>query len=187
MQLRPALIETQRLALVVLVAEEIRALLSVRTQLAEQLAGVAFPTGWPLDPEARGGLAWHLRHLEESASQRAWRIRVIVERTNRLVIGSISLKGPPDANGDVEMGWGVERDFRQRGYASEAAAAVATWVLEQPGVRVLTATIPDENDASQRVAERLGMVQTHEKRREVPLWRRVPLAPASIDNELIGE
>jgi hypothetical protein len=33
--------------------------------------------------------------------------RVVVERATSLVVGSVNLKGPPDGDGDVEVGWGI--------------------------------------------------------------------------------
>jgi [ribosomal protein S5]-alanine N-acetyltransferase len=172
MVLRPALLETPRLQLITLLAEELRALIACDTERAGQLAALSFPSGWPEIPGNREGLPWHLKQLEAYESHRAWRVRVVVERARQLVIGSITLKGPPDRDGDVEIGWGIDEAFRLEGYASEAAAAVARWASAHPELKSLSATIPDDNVASQRVALRLGMVRTAERRREDPLWRR---------------
>src|SRR5262249_38458216 len=152
MPLKPATIETERLRLVVLAAEEIRALIAGDTERASRLAGAAFPPGWPHEREPKEGLAWHLRHIEADAAHGAWRIRVIVERASEAVVGSINLKGPPDEAGDVEIGWGIVESRRRRGYALEASSAVLGWVLSQPGVRSVTATVPEDNAASERVA-----------------------------------
>src|SRR5688572_23309769 len=104
---RPATIETARLQLVVLLPREIRALIAGDNEQASEHAGVLFPPGWPEGDDAREGLPWHLRHLESSEAHRAWRIRVVVERATGLVVGSVNLKGPPDGDGDVEVGWGI--------------------------------------------------------------------------------
>jgi len=104
--------------------------------------------------------------------QRAWRIRAIVERDTNLVVGSITMKGPPDAQGDVEIGWGVNADHRRRGYAFEAAVGVMRWAAGQPRVRQFSATIPKDNVASQSLAHKLGLRFGGESRRELPLWVR---------------
>jgi RimJ/RimL family protein N-acetyltransferase len=172
---RPPVIETPRVRLVVLLPDEIRALIAGDTVGAGRAAAVRFPRGWPDDPEASDGLPWHLRHLEASESELPWRIRVVVESAPKevaRVIGSINLKGPPDREGDVEIGWGIDRDRRRRGLAFEAASAVMTWAAEQPGVRSLSATIPADNFASQRLAAKLGFAITTEARRGLPLWVR---------------
>jgi RimJ/RimL family protein N-acetyltransferase len=116
-------------------------------------------------------LKWHLRALRADARQLPWRIRLIVERSSNIVVGSINLKGAPDAVGDVEIGWGLNEEYRGKGYATEAAAAVVRWAFEQPGVRSIGATVPEDNDASQRVARRLGFIRTASTRRNLPLWK----------------
>jgi [ribosomal protein S5]-alanine N-acetyltransferase len=109
--------------------------------------------------------------MEEDASERLWRIRLIVLRSNRTLIGSINLKGPPQRkSGIVEIGWGVTFEYRRQGIAMEATKAVTEWVLSQPGVRRMIATIPDDNPASQSVAKRLGMQRTQEFHRSLPVW-----------------
>jgi len=168
---RPANIESERLDLVVLLPTDIEALIANDTERAGLLAGVRFPQDWPNDSDARNGLPWHLRALRADEQQVAWRIRVIVERSSRSVIGSINLKGPPNADGDVEIGWGLAEQWRHRGYALEAAGAVVAWVRRQPGVSCVSATVPDDNRPSQRLAAKLGLVRTGETRRDLPLWR----------------
>lgn len=169
---RPPIIETARLKLVVLLPSEIEALIEGDPARAGDLAGVTFPDGWPHNVEAMQGLTWHLRHLREGAAQRAWRIRVIVERHTGIVVGSINLKGPPDSRGDVEIGWGLNEDRRGLGYAFEAAEAVLSWAAGQTGVQLFTATIPADNVPSQALARKLGMSRTGESRRALPVWSR---------------
>jgi hypothetical protein len=119
------------------------------------------------------------KHLRADIRQRAWRIRVIVERQTGVVVGSVNMKGPPDEGGDVEIGWGVSEDRRRRGYAFEATAAVIGWAERQPGVESFSATIPETNLVSQRLARKLGMTMTSHSRRDLPLWKR----PANLGME----
>jgi RimJ/RimL family protein N-acetyltransferase len=96
------------------------------------------------------------------------------------------MKGPPDEGGDVEIGWGVNEDRRRRGYAFEATAAVIGWAVRQPGVESFSATIPETNLMSQRLARKLGMTMTSHSRRDLPLWIRPanlamqPTAPVTM-------
>jgi [ribosomal protein S5]-alanine N-acetyltransferase len=168
---RPANIQTDRLDLVALLPADIEVLIAGDTERAGLLTGVRFPRDWPNDADARNGLSWHLGALQADERQVMWRIRVIVERSSRSVIGSINLKGPPNADGDVEIGWGLAEQWRHGGYALEAAGAVVTWALRQPGVSCVSATVPDDNRPSQRLAAKLGLVRTGETRRDLPLWR----------------
>ena len=95
---------------------------------------------------------------------------MIVERSSNTVVGSITLKGPP-LDGDVEIGWGLHADARGKGYATEASAAVIRWVAEHAGVTSISATVPDDNFPSQRLATRLGLCRSNERRRDLPLWK----------------
>ena len=48
----------------------------------------------------------------------------------------------PDATGSptdsVELGYQIVPSYRQKGYASEAAKAMADWTLYQPGMEKVT-------------------------------------------------
>jgi RimJ/RimL family protein N-acetyltransferase len=169
---RPAQIDTPRLVLVVLQPSEIRALISGDTMSASKAAGVVFPPAWPESADAREGLPWHLGYLETDGRHRAWRIRVVVDRGTNAVVGSVNLKGPPDPVGDVEIGWGIADAWRRRGYACEAVSGVIDWIRQQPGAASVTATIADDNVASQGLAQKLGFVRTARLRRERPVWYR---------------
>ena len=56
----------------------------------------------------------------------------------------------------LEIGWALVRAHWGRGYATEAARAVATWARAERGARSLVSVIAPGNIASRRVAERLG-------------------------------
>lgn len=78
----------------------------------------------------------------------------IVERTSGVTIGSCAYKGPPD-EGVVEIAYGVDPEFRGRGYAKEAAVTLVEYATEN-GVRRVRAHTKPENDASARVLEACG-------------------------------
>ena len=164
---RPADIKTERLLLVCLLPEEIESLIAGDYARVSLLTGVCYP---PDDPNRGVDWSWHLRALRADCNQVGWRVRVIVERSSNTVVGSINLKGPP-LEGDVEIGWGLHADARGKGYATEASAAVSHWVARHAGVTSISATVPDDNYPSQRLATRLGLYRSIETRRDLPLWK----------------
>ena len=172
---RPPNIQTERLLLVALMPEDIEALIARDFGRFAALSGFRFP---PDNPDI-GDLAWHLRAIRADERHLPWRMRVIVERSSKTVVGSINLKGPPSA-GDVEIGWGLIEEVRGRGYATEASAAVIQWARQQAGVSSISATIPDDNYSSQRLAKRLGLTRTSETRRDLPLWKCDRTPPAKL-------
>lgn len=128
-----------------------------------------FPPTFPDDPQARAGLPIHADYLAHGELPQ-WRVRALALRHSGEVVGSVSLKGPPTPHGDVEIGWGIEAAQRNRGLAREAAAAVITWVLQQPGVRRVFAAIAADNVPSIAVARALGMRLTTKTHRDLPVW-----------------
>ena len=60
------------------------------------------------------------------------------------------------------VAWVIATTHQRRGYAGEAAAAMARWLRRQ-GVRVLAAYVHPEHRASARVAERLGLAATEQR------------------------
>jgi RimJ/RimL family protein N-acetyltransferase len=75
----------------------------------------------------------------------------------RELVGSGGFIGPPDASGTVEIGYETAPDHRRLGYASEVAAALVAWALEQPGVTRVIASPAADNVASIRVLEHAGL------------------------------
>src|SRR2546429_3570308 len=171
-----AVINTDRITLIPAMIEFVELLIAEEYARAGKLLDVSVPHGWPSDVEARDGLHHHLQAMKDDAREGLWRIRLIVLRETRTVAGSINLKGQPRESGDVEIGWGVNPEYRRQGIATESAREVIAWAFDQEGVRRIIATIPEDNIASRRVAERLGMRLTDERKRGLPVWELDKLA-----------
>ena len=69
-----------------------------------------------------------------------------------------------DGRAERELGYILDRGRWGKGYASEAAAAMRDHALRGPGPRRLIALIAPGNDASVRVAEKLGFAREREVR-----------------------
>jgi RimJ/RimL family protein N-acetyltransferase len=83
---------------------------------------------------------------------------VIVRRADGLAVGDAGFFGPPDADGEVEIGYALVPRARGAGLASEAVTLLAGWALAQPGVRAVTARVEADNAASVRLLQRLGFI-----------------------------
>lgn len=81
----------------------------------------------------------------------------LIERESGELVGRAGLKHQL-VNGvqEVELGWAVRSDRWSRGYATAAARAGIEWAPEL-GLGELVALIMEDNAASRRVAEKLGM------------------------------
>lgn len=77
-------------------------------------------------------------------------------------VGRCGFTGPPDANGIVEIAYGVDEKFRGRGYATEAARSLSVYASADPRVRVIRAhTLPTEN-ASTHILRKCGFARVGE-------------------------
>ena len=85
----------------------------------------------------------------------------LVDKATGLVIGSCGYKGPPDADGIVEIAYGVNPDQRERGYAKEAAAAMVAFALGSGAKRIWAHTKP-ETGASAGVLSAVGFQRVGE-------------------------
>jgi RimJ/RimL family protein N-acetyltransferase len=116
-----------------------------------------------------------LQSIEREWLERGHGIFAVLDRGTGRFLGRAGLKhwGQFD---EIEVGWVLRRDAWGHGYATEAARACLNWgfaSLERP---YFTAMIHPENEASIRLAGRLGMSRL---RRDVLLWE--PVVVFSLD------
>ena len=88
-----------------------------------------------------GPLAWRVPQVKADESVNKWFVRFIVLKENQEIIGSTSFHNPPDDNGMIEIGIGIEEAFWNQGYAREALQGMWNWVIQQPGVKTLRYTV----------------------------------------------
>jgi RimJ/RimL family protein N-acetyltransferase len=82
---------------------------------------------------------------------------VVEEKASSKYVGRVGPWYPPTWPG-FEVGWGIAKEFRGKGYASEATRASIDWVFENLAVDRIVHTIKPDNTASQSVARWLGAV-----------------------------
>lgn len=74
-------------------------------------------------------------------------------------VGDLCFKGLPE-NGQPEIGYGLDKEYWNQGYATEAVRAACRWALAQPGVTAVEAETDPANAASQAVLRKVGFVPT---------------------------
>ncbi len=79
----------------------------------------------------------------------------VEEKVSRQYAGRVGPWSPPTWPG-FEVGWGIAKEFRGKGYAVEAARATIDWVFSTFEVEQVIHCIDPENAASQAVARKLG-------------------------------
>lgn len=98
----------------------------------------------------------------------------VEERATGALAGIVGLWFP-EGFPENELGWDLMDGFEGKGYATEAARAARDYAYDQLGWRTLISLVADGNDASARVAARLGATPdgrfTHVRWGEMSVWR----------------
>jgi ribosomal-protein-alanine N-acetyltransferase len=122
------------------------------------MLGVAEPANWPPlfnGPETRDWFREEMRKAPASFGWWGFYILAVIDDVERLA-GTAGYKGPPDAEGCVEIGYSVVDAYHRRGIASRTVHLLVARAFRHPGVRVVIAqTLPDAV-ASQGVLRKTG-------------------------------
>ncbi|MBW6411184.1 GNAT family N-acetyltransferase [Clostridium weizhouense] len=93
----------------------------------------------------------------------------LIRKCDRVVVGSADFKDIPNENREVEIGYGLGKEFEHNGYMTEAAKTMCNWALKQNGVTNVIAETDLEGLASQKILERCGFKKY--KQGETLWWR----------------
>ncbi len=104
----------------------------------------------------KGPLAWRVPQVKSNPLLNRWFVRWIVLRDTNEIIGSVSFHAPPDSNGMIEIGMGIDEKFRNKGFAREAVRGMWDWVLMDPSAKTLRYTVSPTNLASVRIINSFG-------------------------------
>jgi RimJ/RimL family protein N-acetyltransferase len=80
----------------------------------------------------------------------------IVHQATGAVIGMCGFKGPPGADGIVELSYGVNGEHEGRGYATEAAEALVAFAFSRQDIHLVCAHTLQDMGASARVLAKCG-------------------------------
>lgn len=118
--------------------------------------GVFFPEEWPGD--ALAFFPMMLEHFSNHPDDISWG-GTLIDRAERVAVGQMGFKGTP-MDGAVEIGYGINPSYHNRGYATEMVQALTEWALSQPDVNRVVAECRVDNFASIRVLEKAGFKRT---------------------------
>ena len=146
---------TKKLRLVPCSVEMLQSLIDDAIDLSE-LMGVQVPRGWP-QTELKEVAPYFVKILTESPDMVGRLCWFIVEKGQNTLIGSIGFKAKPDKNGVVEIGFGIDPAFRQKGYATEVLKELTRLALSKDDIQKVIAECEPDNKPSVRVLEKAGM------------------------------
>jgi [ribosomal protein S5]-alanine N-acetyltransferase len=151
-------IETERLILVPLTANNLRSIMRNKSQAANEL-------GWLSDAEELSSKMYFIYQLKAENIDKDeinWMFytyfAIVLKESNHL-IGEIGFKGVPDENGEVEVGYGLDNEkWYGKGYMTEALKGLIQWAFTQESVLWVVADTDRVNVASQKVLKKSGML-----------------------------
>lgn len=150
------MIETERLLLRRMVAEDTDALLELFT---DPRVMASFDDRLFDRPMMERWVRRNLEHQDEHG----YGLFSIVTRDTGILIGDCGLEHLTiDGRPEVELGYDLRSDFWRRGLATEAAIAVRDFAFKQLRLPRLVSLIRPSNHASRRVAEKVGMAKESE-------------------------
>lgn len=152
------MIETERLYLIPLTAHQLRLLMKNISALEKELN-----CGYRADPMEGAFLNMVKNQLESTEKDPGHALFhslwFIVRKTDRVVVGTADFKGLPDADGNVEIGYGLAREFEHHGYMTETVQAMCRWGSRQERVSHIIAETERSNIPSQHILKRCGFSQ----------------------------
>lgn len=81
---------------------------------------------------------------------------LIVNKLENITIGGIGCNGLPDENGQVMIGYYIDKKYENKGYATEATNCLLQWLLKNPDLKSVIADTLTDGIQSQKVLQKAG-------------------------------
>ena len=164
-------IRTKRLRLVPLTMDQLRSYTSDPGEVESQLQ-LEVSRDIVTD-RLRRAIEMKLSKMEQSdPAEHVWYTYwLIIVEEQHYGAGLAGFKGVPDDCGEIEIGYGIDGAYRDRGYMTEAVRGLIAWAFQDERCKAVTA--PDTkrwNKASNRVLEKAGM-RVYNETEEALDWR----------------
>ncbi len=162
-------IDTERLELVALLPQQLKLLTTNIEKLEEELD--AKYKAEPMEGFFLDIVKGQVEATEKDSENYFWHsFWLLIRKSDRVIVGSADFKDIPNKDCEVEIGYGLGKDFEHNGYMTEAVMAMSQWALKQDGVSSVIAETEIDGFASQRILKRCGFKKYKE---EATTWWRL--------------
>jgi predicted acetyltransferase len=79
------------------------------------------------------------------------------------MIGELCMMGEPNADGEVEIGYGIYSEYQNNGYMTEFLGGIVEWLKSQTKVKSILACTEKSNISSYRVLEKNGFLRIEDE------------------------
>lgn len=111
------------------------------------------------DPHMKQAYGEMLALMQNLPGQEEWGSDWKIMLPDNTVIGGIGFKGSPNSLGTVEIGYGIDPPYQNRGFATEATLGMVEWAFAQSGVQTVVAQTEAGNLPSQKVLLKAGFLR----------------------------
>ena len=150
------MIETERLLIKPLLAEELIKHIKFPDELAKELGFK--PSKALIDEETQEAIINDLlpNIVDPNKDSLFYTMWIIIEKKEKAIIGGICFHGQANERGEVEIGYGIDDEYMNKGYMTEIIQALLTWLEKRKDVRIVKAETEKTNISSIRVLEKTG-------------------------------
>ena len=148
------MIETKRLLIKPLTAEELKKHIDSPNTFAQELGLI--PSQSLVDDETREAILKDLlpNIVDTAKDPHFYTMWIVIEKSEKAIIGGICFHGEPDEKGEVEIGYGTDSGYRNKGYMTEIISGMIQWTRDNKKVKSITAETDNTNISSIKVLEK---------------------------------
>jgi len=103
----------------------------------------------------RNPIPYRINQVRKDPEVAKYLLRVAVLRECMEIIGSAGFHNLPDVNGMIEIGFGIDPTFQNKGYGKQLLHGMWNWVVKEPGVKTLRYTVSPSNLISKQIIKKL--------------------------------
>lgn len=85
-----------------------------------------------------------------------------ISKIENKMVGDLCIYGEPNADGEIEIGYGTYDEFQNKGFMTEIVRGIIDWVKTQIKVKSIIASTDKTNAASFKVLEKNNFIKTGE-------------------------
>ncbi|MBK8882521.1 MAG: GNAT family N-acetyltransferase [Bacteroidales bacterium] len=156
------MIETERLILKPLTYEQLKKYVRLDNSLEIELN--LNETTRTISPELKEALEQTIlpNVADKSKNYLFSTLWTVISTEENKMVGDLCFVGEPNTEGEVEIGYGTYKEFRKRGFMTEAVAGIIKWAEKQPNIRSIIASTEKSNIDSYSILERNKFIKSGE-------------------------
>ncbi|MEH6535957.1 MAG: GNAT family protein [Psychroserpens sp.] len=85
-----------------------------------------------------------------------------ISKIDNKMVGDLCIVGEPNADGEIEIGYGTYDEFQNKGFMTEIVSGMIEWAKNQPEIKAIVASTDKTNTASFKVLEKNSFIKIGE-------------------------